>query len=163
MHTGRPRPIRSTHHHNRCLAGVLFNPRQRGQVLAWVAVMLPFFLAVVGLAIDGGLVFAGKREAQNAADAAARAGAMQVNIAAYRRTNGTWVELDPVQAGDVAWTYLTASGWGDANVSASVQSVTVTTRRNVPLGFLRLIGISSAPVSATARAAPYFGITEGRP
>src|SRR5436190_12775106 len=109
---------------------------QQGQAIMWVAVMLPFFLAIVGLAIDGGIAFAARREAQNAADAAARAGAMQVNITRYRATAGTWVELDPAAARDAAAGYLAAQGWADATVNADIQSVTVTANRNVPLGFL---------------------------
>lgn len=141
-------------------------PRDKGatgQALVWVAVLAPLFCAVVGLAIDGGIVLAARRDAQNAADAAARAGAMQIDITTYRATAGTWVQLDPAQAGAAARSSLAAEGWGDASVAASVQSVVVTTRRTVPLGFLRLIGIESASVGATARAAPYFGIATGRP
>ena len=57
---------------------------QAGQAIVWAAVMLPLFLAVVGLAIDGGVVFAARRELQNVADAGARPGAMQVDHGAYR-------------------------------------------------------------------------------
>ena len=135
----------------------------RGQALVWVAVMLPLFLAIVGLAIDGGIVFGARREAQNIADAAARAGAMEVNISRYRATAGTWVELDPMTAAAAAAGYLAAQGWPDATVDANVQSVTVTASQNVPLGFLKLVGVNSVRISATARAAPYFGITAGRP
>ena len=135
----------------------------RGQALAWVAVMLPFFLAIVGLAIDGGIVFGARREAQNIADAAARAGAMEVNLARYRATAGTWVELEPPAAAAAAAGYLAAQGWPDATVDASVQSVTVTASKNVPLGFLKLVGVNRVRISATARAAPYSGITAGQP
>ena len=44
-----------------------------GQVLIQVALMLVVLLTFVGLAIDGGLVYAERRQMQNAADAAALA------------------------------------------------------------------------------------------
>ena len=157
------RRVRTVVHHALRMGRWHAPDAQAAQALAWVAVMVPLFLATVGLAIDGGIVFAARREAQNAADAAARAGAMQVNLARYRATAGTWVELDPAQAAAAARAYLAMQGWADASVTATVQAVGVTTRRDVPLGFLNLVGISSVPVSATARAAPYFGISEGRP
>ena len=62
---------------------------QRGQVIVWVAVMLPFFLAVIGLASDGGLVFEQRRALQALADEAARAGASQLDQAAYRADSVT--------------------------------------------------------------------------
>ena len=37
--------------------------RQRAQVLVWVVVMLPFFLAIVGLSIDAGRLFDARRGA----------------------------------------------------------------------------------------------------
>ena len=53
----------------------LLRSAHRGQAIVWTAVMLPLFLAIVGLAADGGLVFSARRELQNIADSAARAGA----------------------------------------------------------------------------------------
>gem|GEM_PF-5201525 len=52
---------------------------QSGQLVVWTAVMLPLFLSVIGLAADGGIAFGARRELQNVADSAARAGAMQVD------------------------------------------------------------------------------------
>ncbi len=44
-------------------------------MLVWCALLLPILLGMVGLVIDGGLMMATYREAQNAADAAALVGA----------------------------------------------------------------------------------------
>ena len=90
---------------------------QRGQVIVWTAVMLPLFLSVIGLALDGGLVFAARREAQNAADAAARAGAMQIDERAYRESGGTRVVLELGRARATAAEYL--AGYG-TSLTASV-------------------------------------------
>ena len=61
---------------------------REGQALLWTAVLLPFFLALVGLAIDGATVFAARRSCQAVADGAARAGAMELDIATYRQSDG---------------------------------------------------------------------------
>src|SRR5262249_40526568 len=48
---------------------------QRGQIMVVCAVALPVLIGFVGVTIDGGYYLATRRAAQNAADAAARAGA----------------------------------------------------------------------------------------
>ncbi len=50
--------------------------RETGQVLVLLALMMIFFLGMVGLAIDGGLVFSERRQAQNAADGAVLSAAL---------------------------------------------------------------------------------------
>lgn len=49
--------------------------RQEGQVVVIVALVLVGLLALLGLVLDGGLLYLARRQAQNAADAAAWAGA----------------------------------------------------------------------------------------
>lgn len=51
---------------------------QRGQSIVIIAVAMVALLGMAGLAIDGGAVFADRRHAQNAADAAALAGAFAI-------------------------------------------------------------------------------------
>ncbi|MFQ5381196.1 MAG: pilus assembly protein TadG-related protein, partial [Dehalococcoidia bacterium] len=75
-----------------------------GQVLVMVALTMLGLLSVVGLVSDGGLVFSRRRDLQNAADAAAAAGAMQIDEAAYRSA-GT-VILDEGAARETAAAYL---------------------------------------------------------
>ena len=79
---------------------------QPGQVMVWVAVMLPLFLSVVGLAVDAGSVFAGRRELQNTADGAARAGAGQIDVNAYRQSSDGALVLDGARARQAAADYL---------------------------------------------------------
>src|SRR6266542_3521776 len=69
-----------------------------GQILVLTLVMMLGLLAVLGLVADGGLVFARHRELQATADAAARAGAAQLDEAAYRASNGRTARLNPAQA-----------------------------------------------------------------
>lgn len=127
-----------------------------GQALLWVAIMLPLFLAIVGLAIDGGTLFAERRRAQNAADAAARAGAQQIDVDHYRATGK--VLLDQGWARYEARRYLAALGEGDASVNTTGQQVTVAVRRDVRLSFLKLVGVGSVAIDATAVAEPFYGI-----
>ena len=75
---------------------------RRGQALVLAAVLLPFLLAIVGLAIDGAMVFAVRRGCQGVADGAARAGAMELDIGTYRRSDGDVAILDTALAGQEA-------------------------------------------------------------
>lgn len=132
-----------------------------GQALVWVVLMTPFFLAIVGLAIDGGLVFAARRELQNAADAAARAGAVEIDLDTLRATDGSSVVLDTRVATTAAAGYVSGPGIDGASVGASPGGITVSVRRAVPLSFLRLVGLDTVTIEATASAAPFYGIARG--
>lgn len=130
-----------------------------GQVIAWVAVMMPLFLSVVGLAIDGGIVFSARRELQNVADSVARAGAMQIDQRAYRESGGTTVVLDTEAARQVAVEYVASQGSGvAAAITVEPQRVSVQVSRDVPTGFLRIVGFSTVRISATASANVRYGI-----
>jgi Flp pilus assembly protein TadG len=134
--------------------------RQRGQVIVWVAVMLPFFLAVIGLASDGGIVFKQRRALQALADEAARAGANQLDQAAYR-ADGVTV-LDPAAARQAAEAYLVAQSPAlTGTVVADRQRVIVRVQRQVPTNFLRIVHITTATIGATATAEVRHGITRG--
>lgn len=132
----------------------------RGQALICVALLLPLLLSIVGLALDGGIVFAARRQAQNAADAAARAGAQEIDVARYRDTDE--VVLDNRWARYEARRYLAGLGERDATVDIAGNQVFVTVRREVPLSFLRLVGVASVGIEASAVAAPFYGINEGK-
>ena len=136
-----------------------YGEKQRGQVILWVVVMLPLFLSVIGLAVDGGLVFNARRELQNVADSAARAGAMQIDQQAYRDSSGQAVVLDAVAARQVAAEYVASQATElTATISVEPQRVVVQVGREVPTSFLRLAGIDRVWVSATAPAEVRYGI-----
>ena len=133
--------------------------KQLGQVILWVAVMLPLFLSVIGLAVDGGLVFSARRELQNVADSAARAGAMQVDQQAYRDSSGRTVVLDAVAARQIAAEYVASQETGlTATISVEPQRVVVQVGREVPTSFLRLAGIDRVRITATAQAEVRYGV-----
>lgn len=146
----------------RMRAKAWFEVAVAGQAIVWVAVMLPLFLAVVGLAIDGGVLFDNQRALQNVADGAARAGAMQIDQNTYRSSSGQTVVLDQASAQQTALQYVTDQG---APISASVttdpQHVVVTASRSVSTSFLRIVGITSMTILATATAGVQHGISQG--
>jgi Flp pilus assembly protein TadG len=125
--------------------------RERGQALVWMVVFMPIFLAVIGLALDAGIVFDREQGLWRLARSAARSGAEQVDVAAYR-TGGEPV-LDPIAARAAALSYVARQGTGAvANVAANQQTVVVRVSEDVPLGFLRIVHLDSAPIAATGIA-----------
>ena len=70
-------------------------PLQRGQALIVVALVMVVLIGMAGLVIDGGRAFLDRRNAQNAADAAALAGAY-VRI----KGNGDWVAASVASAAE---------------------------------------------------------------
>ena len=132
---------------------------ERAVVAAWVAVMMPFFLTAVGLTLDGGLAFDARRELQNTADTAARAGAMQVDQQVYRDSNGATVVLDQASARATAAQYVASQGPDvQAVISSDDQHVLVSVSRDVPTNFLRIAGIDKVHIAATAPAEVRYGI-----
>lgn len=134
---------------------------QSGQAIVWTAVMMPLFLSVIGLAIDGGVVFKAERQLQNVADGAARAGAMQVDQQVYRSTSGATLQLDPNKAKQVAAQYL-ASQAPDVSgqVTADPQQVIVQVKQQVATSFIRIVGIDSVQIGAIAPARIRSGIQQ---
>jgi uncharacterized membrane protein len=137
---------------------------QRGQTIVWTAIMLPLFLTTVGLVADGGLVFAARRELQNVADSAARAGAQQVDVRAYRESRGRSVVLDEPAARRVAAEYGASQQPGlDVRVEVAPQRVRVQISHDTPTSFTRIVGIERVRVTASATAEVQHGIERGEP
>ena len=73
---------------------------ESGQVIVLVAILMVGLVAVVGLVTDGGMVFTQRRDLQNVADAAALAGAMQIDQDAYRASaarRSCWTRRRPTR------------------------------------------------------------------
>jgi Flp pilus assembly protein TadG len=122
-----------------------------GQILVLTVVVALGLLAVLGLVADGGLLVARHRELQNLADAAARAGAGQLDVAAFRASDGQIVQLDPTQANAAARRQLRAAGFtGQVRVAASTTQVTVQV--DEPIHPPILAGVLPGPVRLTVRA-----------
>jgi len=126
-----------------------------------VAILMVGLVAVVGLVTDGGLVFSQRRDLQNAADAAALAGAMQIDENAYRASSA--VVLDERAARQAAVEYLEAEGDITYVVVVRPARVEVSVSRRASTGFLQVIGIDSFEISAGASAAPRHGVASAQP
>lgn len=127
-----------------------------GQVTAFVAIMTLAMVLFAGLVLDAGLALSAKVQALDAAHAAARAGAQQLNLTLYRERN--IAELDPPRAEVAARGWLNSAGL-DGTVTATTATVTVTVNRASNTQLLQLIGIGTLHVSATATATAIQGVT----
>jgi Flp pilus assembly protein TadG len=127
-----------------------------GQVTAFVAIMALALVLFAGLVLDAGMALSAKVQALDAAQAAARAGAQQLNLTAYRENNVA--QLDPARAEAAARGWLRDAGLS-GTVSATTTTVTVTVNRNSRTQLLQVAGVSSLHVSATATATAIQGVT----
>lgn len=123
---------------------------ERGSISIAVAVLGVAVLAAAGLAIDGGRKLNGLAEARDLADNAARVGAQQVDIDAYRATGVP--TLDAGAASTEANAYLAATGNSGA-VAVAGDTITVTVTLSIDGRLLPGTMTVSATESATAQAA----------
>ncbi len=133
--------------------------REYAQALVWFVVVLPLFLSVIGLAIDGEAVLRAHRRAQGAADGAVRTGAGHVQIGHARALPGTPDVLDPRAAQQAAVAYI-AEVYPDLQVvtQADEQHLAVVVRQPVTATFLQLLHISTIQIQARSDARPRGGI-----
>jgi uncharacterized membrane protein len=137
---------------------------QEGQILVLTVVMMLGLLAVLGLVADGGLVFARHRELQATADAAARAGAAQLDEAVYRASNGRTAQLNPTRARQAARGYLQATGFsGHAAISADPGSVTVALTQAMRPPIFGAFSGGDVQLAVRSLARPRTGISQPQP
>ena len=131
---------------------------QSGQATVLVLGLAIVVFAVSGLAVDGTRAFIARLTLQNAADAAALAGAGELDLGGFYSSGGSELRLDAAGASVLAYRYLDARGFaGEALVDADEASVTVVLRDEVATSFLGLVGVDALPVAADARAEPVPG------
>jgi Flp pilus assembly protein TadG len=128
----------------------------RGQVTAMVAVLAAALLALGALIFDGGQILTARREANNLARQAARAGAQHIDVAAAR--TGTYT-LDPDAADTAVRAYLTGHDVAPTAVSVTGDRVTVTVAITQPTPLLSILGIDERTVTATGSARAARGVT----
>jgi Flp pilus assembly protein TadG len=132
--------------------------RTRGQATVFMVVMLPLFLSVAGLALDASNLFVQRTQLQAIADAAARAGAIQVDEPGlYSRADGV-VRLNPTAAREAAMYYAMYNGALAEDVQADDERVYVRVSRQVPMVFMRIVQIDTTRIQAEAVARPRFGV-----
>ena len=127
-----------------------------GQVTAFVVVCVVGLFLFTGLVLDGGLALAGKVNAEDEAQEAARVGTQQLDLARLRDARG--VHLDRPRAQRAALAYLQAAGdTGRARVGGDAVTVTVTHRQRTQI--LSVVGIGELVTTATATARAEQGVS----
>jgi uncharacterized membrane protein len=130
------------------------NDAESGQVSVFVIGAALVCFAIAGIAVDGTRAFLYRRTLQNAADAAALAGASEIDTSTYYSGRDEIV-LDDAGARDAAMQWLARRGLAvEAAVSATPAVVRVGLRGRLGTTFLGLIGISDLPVAAESVAEP---------
>lgn len=131
---------------------------QKGQVTILVLGLALVVFAIAGLAVDGTRAFLARRSLQNSADAAALAGAAELQVETYYATGGRTVVLDQAAARRAAAAWLGARGLpAQVEITTEPDRVEVVIRSQTPTSFLGLVGVRAIPVAAAARAAPLPG------
>jgi len=120
------------------------NHSERGQSLVIVALAMVAFFAILALVIDGGATFAKRREAQNAADAGALAGARTLCIS---RDEG----MAEFIATQYAAVHNSAEG-ASASADLDTRQVVVTATMQLNTFFAHFIGRDEVPIQAVAGA-----------
>lgn len=153
---------------------------EKGQAIVLIAFALIALLAVTGLALDGGRLYQYRRQAQNAADAAALAGARLLLSETCAPSGNSDLEIsntiiDFAGQNGVVWDgsniraqYIKVDGNNAntltvVNTRAEATGISVTLVQTNPTTFLRVVGISdlATPASAVAVAGPVTQIPAG--
>ena len=128
---------------------------ERGQAIVLIAFAIAGLIAIIGLAIDGGFVFADRRHAQNAADASSLAGALE-------KINGPEL-IERVLNGETGYTEYggkTASelaAMSDTQLQTLINSVATNTALNIAKyhGFDSDLVTNSVAVEIPPVSGPY--------
>lgn len=129
---------------------------ESGQVLAWVAVLLPLILALTGLVFDGGLLWAQYRRARWAADGAAVAAASEIRPDLFLQTGK--VRLKPEAVAVAEW-YARQNDPELHITAVTVQNNTVYVRGWVEARpvFLSLFGVGHLRLDVRGYERPAWG------
>jgi Flp pilus assembly protein TadG len=134
-----------------------------GQILVLTVVVALALLAILGLVADGGLMLARHRELQGVADAAARAGAAQLDEASYRASNGRTATLNPTQAQVAAGQYLrTVRFTGQTSIAVTPTQVTIELSEMVRPIIFSSVGIGPIRLAVHTVARPRTGIAQAQ-
>ncbi len=125
--------------------------RDEGAVTVFVVILAAAFVMFGGLILDAGGALADKTTAMGIAQEAARAGAQQLDLTAFRQSGALRLRHDPAVA--AAESYLAQAGAsGTAAVADNTVTVTVTmTHHNQLLG---IVGLDTLTVTGTGSAHP---------
>ena len=129
---------------------------ERGSATAMWSILALALLVLGGLVYDGGRVLTTRREANNLARQAARAGAQQLDEDSIRA--GT-PALDSSAAEAAAREYLARREVTPLAVEVVDSTVTVTVELVQPTPLLALVGIDERTVTSTASARSARGVS----
>lgn len=133
----------------------MIRSHENGQATILVLGMTMVVLGVLGLTVDGTKAFIYRRTLQSVADAAALAGASELDALRYYSSRGRVVRLDQTAAHSAALRWVELRGMpARASVRVDEGSVVVTLRGTVTTLFLRIIGLEEVPVAVEAASAP---------
>jgi hypothetical protein len=118
---------------------------EKGQVLVMAALVMLVLVAAIGLAIDLGRIFTARAQLVRAVDAAALAGTLELpNLTtAEAKVRAYMTENEP-------------SAHVDVPISPADRQIEVNGSKQVPMFFIKILGIDSVEVTAHATAG--FGI-----
>ncbi len=129
---------------------------ERGSVGPFILLLMPALIGLAGLAYDGGMLFAGRREANILAAAAARAGTNDLDETSI-------YEGDPVMAGSAP---ASATGFAYAHGADTATAIVidpkqleVTVTRQVDLVLLNIVGLGTQTVHGTGKSHVIPGVT----
>jgi Flp pilus assembly protein TadG len=123
---------------------------ESGSISGMFAVLAVSVVLMVGLVVDGGRLMAGRRDATDAANEAARAAAQSVLESAYA-TDGV-VEIDESTARARAERVAAASGVTITEFSTPNGRVFITVTRKIDLPMLALLGVPERTVVARGQS-----------
>jgi hypothetical protein len=133
--------------------------RQPAQSTLWLVSTTLVLVLAFGLVADGAVLFATHRRALGLADAAARAGAGQVDVARLRLEPGSAARLDPAAARTTALEFVARQGpEATPEVAATDERIVVRVHLPAATAILHPFGYAVLDVVAQAEAAPFIGV-----
>jgi Flp pilus assembly protein TadG len=129
---------------------------ERGSVAVVTAVLFSMFFAMAGLVADGGRLMTARREAEDAAQSAARAASQGFSAAAFA-TNRT-VVIDEDEARQRIAQIAAATGININLVSIEGARVSTIATKQVSLPLLSVFGISERTVTGRGAATAQPGV-----
>lgn len=137
--------------HPECVGVKLASSDDRGQTTAFTIGVIAALWLFAGIVVDGGLALAGKAQALDVAQEAARTGAQQLDIRELRHGDRDTVRLLRNEAEHAARAHVAATGdQGTATVNDDEVTVHVTHHQHTQI--LQLIGVDTITVRATGTA-----------
>jgi hypothetical protein len=129
--------------------------RENGQALVLVALSLLVLVGIVGLSIDMGYLRYAKRRLQTAADSAAIAGASELKDGNYKTAAVNDAKVNGFEDGVDGVTVTSFNPPNDPPFKGkpnATEYVEVRVQQDAPTFFMRIFGVKSAALNATAVA-----------